>query len=148
MPNSIPMSWLNFVTVCIRVSNFFCFCFCQIVWYRRCTLSAWTWDLLSLYEAVHFLGIWLSRTIVITNSNGVSAYLWNIPLWIFNYVKLFPVAINSTLQVIIVFSINFMTSSGILYILRQLDCCVVAIEKGAFKSPPQLWLANLWFVRK
>ena len=42
-----------------------------------------------------------------------------IPLWIFASGKLLPPTVNSTLQVFMVFSIKFMTSSDILYILMQ-----------------------------
>ena len=76
-------------------------------------------DLLSLYPLVHFLSMWLNGIIAIINSNGDSASPWNIPLWIFVSAKLFPPAINSTLQVFMVFSIKFMISSDILYILKQ-----------------------------
>ena len=68
---------------------------------------------------MHCLRMWLSGIIAITNSNGDSASPWNMPLWIFTSAKIFPSAVNSTLQVSVFFSINFMTSSGILYILRQ-----------------------------
>ena len=54
----------------------------------------------------------------IINSNGDSASHWNMPLWIFAFGKLFLLAVNSIPQVCLVFSINCMTSSGILYILR------------------------------
>ncbi len=63
-------------------------------------------DLLSLYPAVHFLGMWLTGIMAITNSNGDSASLWNMPLWIFTSAKLYPPAVNSTHQVWMVFSIN------------------------------------------
>ena len=77
-------------------------------------------DLLSLYPSVHFLSKWLSDIIAIINSNGDSASPWNIPLWIFASAQLFLPAVNSTLQVFMFFSIKFMSSSDILYILRQL----------------------------
>ena len=75
-------------------------------------------DVLSLYLAVHFLRMWLSNIMAITNCNGDSASPWNMPLWIFTSAKLCPPPVNSTLQVCRVFSINCMTWSGILYILR------------------------------
>ena len=53
------------------------------------------------------------------NSNGDRASPGKIGLWIFASAKLLPPAVNSTLQVFMVFSIKFMTSSDILYILRQ-----------------------------
>ena len=55
----------------------------------------------------------------ITNSNGNSASPENMPLWIFTFAKLFPPAVNSTLQVCMVFLINCTNWSVILYILRQ-----------------------------
>ena len=53
------------------------------------------------------------------NSKGDSASPWKIPLWVFASAKLFPPAVNSTLQVYMVFSMKFMTSCDILYILKQ-----------------------------
>ena len=93
------------------------FHFLQRIRCRLCTTGGWFFfscDLWSLYLSVHFVSIWLSE-IAITNSNGDSAYLWKIPLWIFTSVKLFP----SALQFSTIFSINFMNSLDILYILRQ-----------------------------
>ena len=57
----------------------------------------------------------------IMNCKGDSASPWKIPLWIFASAKLFPPAVNSTLQFFMVFSMKFMTSCDILYILRH--CC-------------------------
>ena len=76
-------------------------------------------DLLSLNPAVNFLSMWLSGIIAIINSYSDTASNWNILFWIFTSVNLFPPVVNSTLQVFMVFSIKFMTSSDILYILRQ-----------------------------
>ena len=53
-------------------------------------------DLLSLYPDVHFLSMYLSGIIVITNNIGDSASPWNIPLWIFASAQLFSPAVNST----------------------------------------------------
>ena len=79
-------------------------------------------DLLSLYPAEHFLSMWLSDIIAIMNSNGNCASSWKIPLWISASAKLLPPAVNSALQVSMVFSIKFMTSCDIdnilLFILR------------------------------
>ena len=72
-------------------------------------------DLLSLYPPVHFQSMWLSGIIAITNRKGDSASPWNILLWIFASDMLFPLAVSSTLQILI----NFLTSFDILYILRQ-----------------------------
>ena len=63
-------------------------------------------DLLSLYPAVHFLSMWLSGIIAIMNGHGNSASPRNIPLWIFASAKLFHPAVNSTLQVFMVFLDN------------------------------------------
>ena len=79
-------------------------------------------DPLSLYPAVHFLSMWLSGITAIMNSKGDSASPWKIPLWIFVSAKLHPPAVSSTIQVFMVFSMKFMTSCDILYILRQ---CIV-----------------------
>ena len=65
---------------------------------------------------MHFLNLWLSGIIAFINNNGDSASPWNICLWIFASAKLFPPTINSILQVFMVFSIKFMSSSDILYI--------------------------------
>ena len=55
-------------------------------------------NLLSLYPAVHFLSMWFSGIMVIMSSRGDSASPWKIPLQIFVSAKLFPPAVNSTLQ--------------------------------------------------
>ena len=61
----------------------------------------------------------LSCIIVITNSDGDNAYSWNILFWIITSAKLFPPTVYSTLKFFTVSSINFMTLSAILYILRE-----------------------------
>ena len=58
--------------------------------------------------------------IAITNSNGDGGSPWNIPRSQFASAKFFPPAVNSTLQVFMVFMIKFMTSSDILYIWGSL----------------------------
>ena len=63
--------------------------------------------------------MWLSGIIAITNSNDDSASPWKISLWIFTSVKLFPSAVNSTVQFFVAFFINFMTLSDICFILKQ-----------------------------
>ena len=78
-----------------------------------------SWDLWSLHPPLHFLSTWFSGIITITNSNGDNESVTKIPLKIFTSAKLFPPAVCSTLQFSMIFSINFMTSSDILYILRQ-----------------------------
>ena len=77
-------------------------------------------DLLSLYLALYFLNMCLSDIIAIMNSKRDSASAWNKLLWIFVSAKLFTPVVDSTFLVFKVFSIKFMTSSDILYILRQL----------------------------
>ena len=69
-----------------------------------------------------FLRMWLSGIMDITNSNGDNVSLWNMPLCIFTFAKLCLPAVNSTLQVCIVFSIKCTIRSSILYIFRQ--CCI------------------------
>ena len=76
-------------------------------------------DLLSLHPVVHFLSMWLSVIMAIMKSNDDRASPWSIPIWIFASAKLFPPAVNSTLLVFMIFSINFMTSCDILFILKQ-----------------------------
>ena len=88
-------------------------------------------DLLSLYSAVHFLRMWLSGIMAITKNNSDSGYPWNMPLWIFTSAKLSPFAVNSTLQVSMVFSINCTIWSGILYILDS----VVSSFGGPYRKP-------------
>ena len=118
MPNSIPISWLYIFTVCIRVSNPFSF-LAKSLMSIDIKLLIFSCNLLSLYTSMHFLKMWLSAIMAITNSNGDSASPWNMPLWIFASANLFPPAVNSPLLVYMVFSINYTTWSGILYILRQ-----------------------------
>ena len=117
--NSIPMSWLYILTACIRVSNYFSFLANSLISFMYIRWFIFSCDLISLYPAVHFLSMWLSGIIAIINSNGDCASPWNIPLWIFVSTKLFPPAVNSPLQVFMVFSIKFVTSSDIIYISRQ-----------------------------
>ena len=115
MPNSIPIFWMNILTACIKGSIFFFFSFFanSLISSMYIRWLIFSYDLLSLYTAVKFLHIWLSGIIAIMNSNGDSASPCNIPLWIFASPKLFPPAIDSSLQVFMVFSIKFMTSSAI-----------------------------------
>ena len=116
MPNSIPISRLYILTVCIRVFNSFLFfgkSLMSPMYIKRLIYSCY---LLSLYPAEHFLKMWLSHIMAITNINGDTASPWNTFLWIFTSVNLFLPAINSTFQVCMVFSINCTTWSGILYI--------------------------------
>ena len=63
--------------------------------------------------------MWHNGTIAITNSNDDSAFSWKISLWIITSPNLFPLAVSSTLQFSLIFSINFMTSPNVLYIFKQ-----------------------------
>ena len=119
MPNSIPMSWLYILTACMRVSIFFSFFANSLMSFIYIRWFIFSCDLLSLYPAAHFLRMWLSGIMAITNSKSDNVSPWKIPLWIFVSVKLLPLAVSSTLQVCMVFSMKFMTSCDILYILRQ-----------------------------
>ena len=113
------MSWLYILIACIRVSNSFSFFANSLMSSMYIRLWIFSCDFVGLYPAVHFLSMWLSGIIAITNSNGNSASPWNIPLWIFASAKLFLSAVNSTFWIFLVYSIKFMTSSYILDILRQ-----------------------------
>ena len=82
MPNSIPMSWLHILTICIRVSIFFSIfanILMSLMYIRWFIFSC---NLLSLYPAVHFLSMCLRSIMVIMNFKGDSASPWKIPLWI------------------------------------------------------------------
>ena len=69
---------------------------------------------------MHFLNMWLSGIVAITNSNGDTTSPWNICTTLdFHLNKLFPLALHSTLQFFIVSSIHFMTFQAVLYILSQ-----------------------------
>ena len=59
---------------------------------------------------------WLCNSILaFINRNGDSATSWKIPHWIFTLSKLLLPAVNS---ILLVFSIKFMNSSDVLFILR------------------------------
>ena len=81
MPNSIPMSWLYFLTVCIRVSGSFSFFANSLMPSMYISWLIFSCDLVSLYPAVHFLSTWLSGIMAIINSNSDSASPWNKSLW-------------------------------------------------------------------
>ena len=108
LTNSISISWLYILTSCSLMSSMY------IKW------LIFSRDLWSFYPAMHFLSILLSGIMAITNSNGDSVSLWKIHHWIFTSAKLFPPTVSSTLQFYMVFSINFMTSPDICYILQFL----------------------------
>ena len=112
MPNSIP----NVLTVYSDwISRFFSFLANSLTSFIYLRWFIFSCDLVSLYPAVNFLSMWLSGIIAIININGDNAPSWNILV----STKLFRPAVNSTLQVFMVFSIKSMISSDILYILRQ-----------------------------
>ena len=85
-------------------------------YFRWLIFSCIVW---SLHPSVHYLNMRFS-CIIITNSNGDSASPRKIPLWIFSFAKLLPFAAYSTLQFVMIFSINVITSLDILNILGQL----------------------------
>ena len=114
MPNSIPMSWLYSLAACIRASSSSPFLANSLMSSIYIKWLIFSCDLHSLYPTVHFLSKWLSSIMVIMNSKGDRTSPWKIRLWIFASVKLLPPAVNSTLQVFMVFLIKFMTSYYIL----------------------------------
>ena len=99
MPNSIPMSRLYILTVCIRVSSSFSFFAKSLMSSMYIKWLTFSCDLLSLYPAVPFLSMSLSGNMVIMNSKG-DIDDWKITLWIFASANL-PPAISSTLQVLL-----------------------------------------------
>ena len=114
MPNSILISWLYILTDSIRVSNTFSFLANSLT--------------LSLY--IKWFGLFLGFTEFVSGCDWVASSLLETVMVIVNlsgiclsgsFAKLFLPAFNSSLQVSMVFSINFITSSSILYILRQCD---------------------------
>ena len=117
LPNSTPMSWLYILTACIRVSSSFSFFANSLMSSMYIRSLIFSYGLLSLYPAVNYLSMWLSGIMTIMNSNYDSASPWNMPLWTFASAKL--LLVNFTFQVFMAFSINFMTSSDILFILKQ-----------------------------
>ena len=119
LPNSIPISWLYIFTVCIRVSNSLSILAKSLMSSKYITWFIFSCDLLSLYPVVHFLRVRLSGIMALANSKRNIASPWNMPLSIITSVKLCLPAVNFTLHVSMVFSINCTISSGILYILRQ-----------------------------
>ena len=132
MPNHISMSWLYILNACIRVASLFSFFANSLTSSLFIRWLIFSCDLFSLYPSVHFLRVWLSGIMVIMNSNGDSESPWKILLWIFASAKLLPPAVNCTLQVFIVFSIKFMNSSDILYILKLLIIQVCGTISYAF----------------
>ena len=136
MLNSIPMSWLYILTVCIKLSNSFSFLVNSLMSSMYIRWIIFSGNFVNCYRIVHFLSMWLSGIIAITNSNGDSASPWKIPLWIFTTAKLFSPVVNYTLQISIVISINLMTLPDILYILRQ----------SITQFSGTIWYAFLWLI--
>ena len=123
-PNSIPMPWLYILTACMKVPSSFSFFANNSMSSMYIRWWIFSCDLLSLYPVMHFLSLWLSGIMDIMNSNGDSASPSKIYLWIIASANLLPPAVNSTLQVSMVFSMKFMISCDILYILRQ---CIIQL---------------------
>ena len=74
--------------------------------------------------------MYLSNIITITNNNGENTSPWKIPLWIFTYAQVFPLAVNSTFQFFMNSVMNFMILSDIEFILRQSsieDCRTISL---------------------
>ena len=71
------------------------FHFWQTVQCCPCTVVDWFFscDLVSLSLPLHFISVWLSDIIVITNSNCDKASPWKIPLVIFTLAKIFLLSI-------------------------------------------------------
>ena len=80
--------------------------------------------------------MWLSGIIAITNSVGDSASPRDIPLLIFASAKLFSPAVNSTVQIFMVFSINYMIRFDNLSILRQFIIQICRIMTYLFVVNP------------
>ena len=112
-------SWLYILTACGRVSSSFSFFVNSLMSSMYIRWLIFSCNLLSLYPAVHFLSVWLSGIMTIMNSKGDSASPWKIPLWIFVSAKLLPPAVSCTLQVFMVFTMKFMTSSDRLRVFKE-----------------------------
>ena len=133
--NPSPMSWLYILITCIRVSSYLPFLANSLMSFLYSWSLVFSFDLVSLYPAIHFLSMWLSGIIAIINNNGESAFPWKAPFWIFPSFRLFLPAVDSTLQFFMVFSVNFMTSSDILYSIRQSIIQLCEIISNAFCNP-------------
>ena len=123
MPNSTFMSSLDILIACIKIFNSFSYLAKSLMVIMYLKWLIFSWNLLSLYPYEQFLSMWLSGITSITKLILLEPR-WNITQWFFASVKLFPLAINSSLQVFMVFSIKLMNSSDILYILRQ---CIIQL---------------------
>ena len=119
MPNSILKPWLYILTACINVSNSFSFLANRLMLSIYIRQLIFSYNLDSLYLAVHFLSWWLNGINALTNNYSESASPWKIALWIFTTAKLFPFAVISSFVFFMILSINFTTLSDILYILSR-----------------------------
>ena len=138
------------ITACIWVSSSFSFFENILMSSMYIRWLIFSCDLLSLYPAVHFLSMWLSGIIATINCNGDSASPWNIPVWIFASAKLLVLAVNSTFQVFMVFSMKFITSSDICTFCGSLLSSFAGLYHMPFcsQSRPELdfsvWSYSCW----
>ena len=121
LPNSVHIPRVNMLTAYIRASNsFILFLANSLMWSLYIRWLMFSCNLLNL---LHFLSMWLGGVIAITNIIGDSASPWNIPLWIYTSARLFPPAVNSTLQISMVSSMDLIIWLDILCILSLLSSC-------------------------
>ena len=106
---SEPISFI----VCMSLQFFFFFGKQLDVVHFHLVVNLLFCDLVYFSSFVHFLSMWLSDIISITNTNDKNTFPWKICLWIFALDKDFPLAINSTFQFFMVFVMNLMTLSDI-----------------------------------
>ena len=128
MPNSIPMSWQYILTASIRVSISFSSFAKSLMPSMYIGWLIFSCDPLSLYGLRNRSTRVRTPVALLRLLSGkypweryeppypVQAIGWIVPLLL---AKLLHPAVNFNLQVFMVFSIKFMTSSDILYILRQ-----------------------------
>ena len=105
------------------------------------------WSILFLWFStfsppVHFISLWQSDIIEISNKNDDREHPWNRPLQLFISVKLFPSVVNSILQFFKVSSMNFMKLLDIIYILRQYSSTLSSMFVSVF-SPSFLDVYSL-----
>ena len=90
MPNFIPKSSLYILTASIKVFNAFSFLSNSLMSSIYIRWLIFSYDSWSLYSPVHFLKMWISGIIAITNNNGNSTFPCKTTFWIFTSSKLFP----------------------------------------------------------
>ena len=138
LPNYISISWLHILIVCIRVSNYFSF-FANIlmssIYLRGLIFSC---DLLNVQPPAHFLSMWLSGIIAVTNSNSESTSYRC--LWAFTSVKNFPSAFNSPLQFFMASMMNFMTVGYLVHFLDSLLSIFAGLYLSLFCRQSTPWL--------